>query len=167
MALTTFGEEAALFPGAVKQTFKICRWNLNKLCFIPHKWPPILVLLSLKCIFNALSISPSSTLHQYLHIVLSHGPKLDRMRFHPVYYWIEMHRIFFHCLFCLRSLRMRLLPPPPPPPCFSSAAWAMTDSAELIIELGIKLVSSLSTRERAQDKVTVKGCWKVISLQEW
>lgn len=64
---------------------------------------------------------------------------------------MQMQRIFFS-VFAFRCVRVR------PPPRLSSAALVTTDSAVLIIELGINLDSSLRTGERAQDKVMVKGC---------
>lgn len=64
---------------------------------------------------------------------------------------MQMQRIFFS-VFAFRCVRVR------PPPRLSSAALVTTDSAMLIIELGINLDSSLRTGERVQDKVMVKGC---------
>lgn len=99
--------------------------------------PYLLVLMSQKSSFNNLWISSSSNIHKYLHNAVNHSPILDRIG--SIQFITESRNIF-----CFGSVQTRL-----PPPHLSPAASVMTASPELIIRLGIKLVSSLGTSQSA------------------
>lgn len=114
--------------------------STNKHCF-PHKCFLVAVLLPSECL---------PAIHQYHNTVFSHGPILNRK---TVPSSLLPNANAQNILLWFGSVQMRLASS-----YFCSAASVIATWAELIIELGIKLVSSLRTSQHAQDSAMVKGC---------